>query len=32
MTYCTGYKISFPFFDEDLIADHDNEIPLAGRW
>ena len=29
--YCTGYQISFPFFDEDLIAAPDNEIPLYRR-
>ena len=26
--YCTGYKISFPFFEPDLISAPDNEIPL----
>ena len=26
--YCTGYKISFPFFDSDLISAPDNEIAL----
>jgi hypothetical protein len=29
--YCTGYKISFPFFDSDLISAPDNEIPLYRR-
>jgi dimethylaniline monooxygenase (N-oxide forming) len=29
--YCTGYKISFPFFDDGLIAAPDNEIPLYRR-
>ncbi len=29
--YCTGYKISFPFFDPGLIAAPDNEIPLYRR-
>ena len=29
--YCTGYKISFPFLEEDLIAAPDNEIPLYRR-
>ena len=29
--YCTGYKISFPFFDPELIAAPDNEIPLYRR-
>jgi cation diffusion facilitator CzcD-associated flavoprotein CzcO len=31
IVYCTGYKISFPFFDESLIAAHDNEISLYHR-
>jgi hypothetical protein len=29
--YCTGYKISFPFFDPALISAPDNEIPLYRR-
>ena len=29
--YCTGYKISFPFFDPELISAPDNEIPLYRR-
>jgi cation diffusion facilitator CzcD-associated flavoprotein CzcO len=29
--YCTGYKISFPFFDPGLISARDNEIPLYRR-
>ena len=29
--YCTGYKISFPFFDEDLLAAPDNQIDLFRR-
>jgi len=29
--YCTGYKISFPFFDPSLIAAPDNEIALYRR-
>jgi thioredoxin reductase len=29
--YCTGYKITFPFFDEGLISAPDNEIPLYRR-
>jgi hypothetical protein len=28
VVYCTGYKITFPFFDEDFIAARDNELPL----
>ena len=31
IVYCTGYKISFPFFDESLVAAHDNEISLYRR-
>ena len=29
--YCTGYKISFPFLDPEIIAAHDNEIALFHR-
>lgn len=29
--WCTGYKISFPFFDPGLISAPDNEIPLYRR-
>ncbi|MGH2951838.1 MAG: flavin-containing monooxygenase [Solirubrobacterales bacterium] len=29
--WCTGYKISFPFFDPELISAPDNEIPLYLR-
>jgi len=29
--YCTGYKISFPFFDDDLIAAPENHIELFRR-
>ncbi len=29
--YCTGYKITFPFFDEDLISAPDNQIELFWR-
>ncbi len=29
--YCTGYKISFPFFDPSLISAPDNEVPLYRR-
>jgi hypothetical protein len=28
---CTGYKISFPFFDEDLVAAPDNHLVLFKR-
>jgi hypothetical protein len=31
IVYCTGYKVSFPFFDEALIAAHDNDLPLYRR-
>jgi dimethylaniline monooxygenase (N-oxide forming) len=29
--YCTGYKVSFPFFDEGLISAPDNDLPLFRR-
>jgi dimethylaniline monooxygenase (N-oxide forming) len=29
--YCTGYKITFPFFDPGLISAPDNHIPLYRR-
>jgi hypothetical protein len=28
VVYCTGYKITFPFFDEKLISTTDNRLPL----
>jgi len=31
VVYCTGYKISFPFFDEELISAKDNRLPLYRR-
>jgi dimethylaniline monooxygenase (N-oxide forming) len=31
VVYCTGYKISFPFFDEGFIAAPDNHIELFRR-
>jgi cation diffusion facilitator CzcD-associated flavoprotein CzcO len=31
VVYCTGYKITFPFFDEGFIAAPDNELPLFRR-
>ena len=31
VVFCTGYKISFPFFDPDLIAAPDNQISLFKR-
>ena len=29
--YCTGYKVTFPFFDPDLIAAPGNDLPLFRR-
>ncbi len=29
--YCTGYRITFPFLSEDVIAVRDNRIPLYRR-
>jgi dimethylaniline monooxygenase (N-oxide forming) len=29
--YCTGYRVSFPFFAEDLISAPDNDLPLYRR-
>jgi cation diffusion facilitator CzcD-associated flavoprotein CzcO len=31
IVYCTGYKITFPFFDEDFISAPDNRIELFRR-
>jgi cation diffusion facilitator CzcD-associated flavoprotein CzcO len=31
IVYCTGYKISFPFFDEHFISAPDNQIELFWR-
>jgi cation diffusion facilitator CzcD-associated flavoprotein CzcO len=31
VVYCTGYKISFPFFDEDLVSAEENRLPLYRR-
>jgi dimethylaniline monooxygenase (N-oxide forming) len=31
VVYCTGYKITFPFFAPDLISAPDNNIPLYRR-
>ena len=28
VVYCTGYKITFPFFDEDFVAARDNKLRL----
>jgi cation diffusion facilitator CzcD-associated flavoprotein CzcO len=29
--YCTGYKISFPFFDPEVLSAPDNRLPLYHR-
>jgi cation diffusion facilitator CzcD-associated flavoprotein CzcO len=29
--YCTGYKVTFPFFDPELVSAKDNELPLFMR-
>lgn len=31
LVYCTGYRISFPFFDPELISAEDNRLPLYRR-
>ncbi len=31
IVYCTGYKVSFPFFDEAFVAAPDNDLPLFRR-
>jgi dimethylaniline monooxygenase (N-oxide forming) len=31
VVYCTGYKVTFPFFDEELIAAPANDLPLFRR-
>jgi dimethylaniline monooxygenase (N-oxide forming) len=31
VVYCTGYKVTFPFFDDDLISAPDNDLPLFRR-
>ena len=31
VVYCTGYKVSFPFFDEQLISAEGNRLPLYRR-
>jgi Flavin-binding monooxygenase-like len=31
IVWCTGYKVSFPFFDPDFIAAPDNELSLYRR-
>ena len=31
VVYCTGYKISFPFFEEGMVFAKDNRLPLYRR-
>ena len=31
IVYCTGYKVTFPFFDRGFIAAPDNDLPLFMR-
>jgi cation diffusion facilitator CzcD-associated flavoprotein CzcO len=31
VVYCTGYRVSFPFFDPALISAPDNDLPLYRR-
>jgi len=31
VVYCTGYRITFPFFDEGLVSAADNRLPLYRR-
>jgi thioredoxin reductase len=31
IVYCTGYKVTFPFFDPDFISAPDNDMPLFRR-
>jgi cation diffusion facilitator CzcD-associated flavoprotein CzcO len=31
IVWCTGYKVSFPFFDEDFVSAPDNDLPLYRR-
>jgi dimethylaniline monooxygenase (N-oxide forming) len=31
VVYCTGYRVTFPFFPPDLIAAPDNDLPLFRR-
>ncbi|MFN8175384.1 MAG: NAD(P)-binding domain-containing protein [Solirubrobacteraceae bacterium] len=31
IVYCTGYKVTFPFFDEDFISAPGNDLPLFHR-
>ncbi|MGZ4429646.1 MAG: flavin-containing monooxygenase [Nocardioidaceae bacterium] len=31
IVYCTGYRITFPFFDDDFLTAPDNRVPLYRR-
>ncbi len=31
IVWCTGYRVTFPFFDPDLISAPDNDLPLFRR-
>jgi dimethylaniline monooxygenase (N-oxide forming) len=31
IVYCTGYKVTFPFFDPSFVAAKDNDLPLFMR-
>jgi cation diffusion facilitator CzcD-associated flavoprotein CzcO len=31
IVWCTGYRVSFPFFDPDFLSAPDNELPLYRR-
>jgi len=31
LVYCTGYKVTFPFFDDDFLAAPGNDLPLYRR-
>ncbi len=31
IVYCTGYKVTFPFFDPSLVSAPDNDLPLFRR-
>jgi hypothetical protein len=31
VVYCTGYKVTFPFFDENFLSASENDLPLYRR-
>lgn len=31
IVWCTGYKVSFPFFEQDFVSAPDNDLPLYRR-